>query len=110
MKNVYPLVWLALLTVTVPVSAAQNVYRIMAVGDSITDGGKDAGYRGLLPKKLSAAGYRVQFVGTRGSEPLRHEAYGGKNAEFLAGVVGKSFQEHPVVCFYSSALISRASS
>jgi len=76
-------------------SAEQRTWRIMPVGDSITDGGKDAGYRSLLLKKLTAAGYRVQFVGTRGRDPLRHEGYGGKNAEFLATVVGKNFRQHP---------------
>lgn len=67
----------------------------MPVGDSITDGGRDAGYRSRLLEKLTAAGYGVQFVGTRGSEPLRHEGYGGKNAQFLATVVGKNFKAQP---------------
>jgi lysophospholipase L1-like esterase len=80
---------------TLTASAEQRAWRIMPVGDSITDGGKDAGYRSLLLGKLTAAGYRVQFVGTRGSDPLRHEGYGGKNAEFLATVVGKNFKAQP---------------
>lgn len=69
----------------------QKTYRIMAVGDSITEQGN----RGLLLKKLNDAGYRVQFVGSRGSDPVKHEGYGGKNAEFLATVMDKNFEMTP---------------
>ncbi len=80
--------------------AGEKIYRIMPVGDSITEGGKTfANYRLPLLEKLTAAGYRVEFVGSRKSEsrlgPLAHEGYGGRNAEFLATVVGKSFHDHP---------------
>ena len=72
----------------------------MAVGDSITEGGKTFScYRPLLREKLLAAGYRVEFVGTRTSEstagPLAHEGYGGKNTEFLAETVPAHFQDKP---------------
>jgi lysophospholipase L1-like esterase len=72
----------------------------MPVGDSITEGGKTfANYRYPLLKKLTDAGYRVEYVGSRQSEspagPLRHEGYGGKNAEFLATAAGRSFRDHP---------------
>jgi lysophospholipase L1-like esterase len=75
-------------------------YRIMPVGDSITEGGKTfSTYRVPLLEKLRAAGYHVEYVGSRTSPsplgPLQHEGYSGKNAEFLAGVVGKSFHDHP---------------
>jgi hypothetical protein len=81
-------------------SCQQARYRIMPVGDSITEGGKTfSTYRLPLLEKLQAAGYRVEYVGSRTSPsplgPLQHEGYGGKNAEFLAGVVGKSFHDHP---------------
>ena len=74
--------------------------RIMPVGDSITEGGKAfPTYRYPLAKKLADAGFKVEFVGSRQSDSpagvLRHEGYGGKNAEFLATVIGKSFKEHP---------------
>ena len=75
-------------------------YRIMAVGDSITEGGKTfSNYRVPLLEKLKAAGYAVEYVGSRTRPsplgPLHHEGYSGKNAEFLARVVGKSFHDHP---------------
>jgi lysophospholipase L1-like esterase len=75
----------------------QKIYRILPVGDSITEGGGTFGnYRYPLWEKLSAAGYLVEFVGSRSSEsrvgPLRHEGYGGKNAEFVSGAVERFFR------------------
>jgi len=66
--------------------------RILAVGDSITQGGKTfVTYRLPLDQKLRAAGLNYEFVGSQQSEgphgPLWHEGYGGKNAEFLAGLM-----------------------
>ena len=89
------IITLILLLAALPAPAAEKIWRIMPVGDSITEGSKDAGYRSLLLQKLTDAGYRVQFVGSRGSDPLRHEGFGGKNAEFLATVAGKDFQKSP---------------
>ena len=82
--------------VVATVSAGQPVYRIMPVGDSITEGGKTfSNYRYPLWEKLFAAGYLVEYVGSRTNEsrvgPLRHEGYGGKNAEFLAVALEKNF-------------------
>ncbi len=70
----------------------QKLYRILSVGDSITEGGKTFdNYRYPLWEKLFGAGYLVEFVGSHSSEsrvgPLRHEGHGGKNAEFLVGAV-----------------------
>ena len=75
----------------------QKLYRILPVGDSITEGSKSfSNYRYSLLKKLTAAGYQIEFTGSRTSASpvglLRHEGYGGKNAEFLAGVVENYFR------------------
>lgn len=71
-------------------------WRIMPVGDSITEGGTTfAVYRAPLLQKLTDAGYHVEYAGSRGSGTLKHEGYGGSNAEFLATVVGKNFQRFP---------------
>lgn len=74
--------------------------RIMAVGDSITEGADFfSNYRVPLWEKLSAAGYAVEFVGTRTSPsrvgPLAHEGYGGRNTEQLAALVPEHFAAHP---------------
>lgn len=81
-------------------AAEPRVYRIMPLGDSITEGGKTfVVYRGLLAEKLKAAGYRVEFAGSKASAsamgPLAHEGYGGRNAEYLASIVGKALADHP---------------
>jgi lysophospholipase L1-like esterase len=76
-------------------SAAEPV-RVMAVGDSITEGGKTfATYRVPLAQRLKAAGYAVEFVGSRGEAALRHEGYGGKNVEYLAEHVPARFAADP---------------
>jgi len=97
-----PLPLLLLLGVAIVQASCQQAkpYRIMPVGDSITEGGKTfSTYRVPLLEKLRAAGYRVEYVGSRTRPsplgPLLHEGYSGKNAEYLARVVGKSFHDHP---------------
>lgn len=81
-------------------AVAQRIFRIMPVGDSITQGGATFScYRLPLWEMLSTAGYPIEFVGSRTNQsrigPLPHEGYGGKNAEFLAANVGLHFREHP---------------
>jgi lysophospholipase L1-like esterase len=92
------------LTLALPLAGADKpgakTYRIMPIGDSITQGGKTfANYRLPLLEKLTAASYRVQYVGSRTSDsplgPLAHEGYSGKTAEFLATIIAKSFRDHP---------------
>jgi lysophospholipase L1-like esterase len=72
--------------------------RLLAIGDSITQGGKTfVTYRLPLDQKLRAAGWSYEFVGTQQSEgpngPLWHEGYGGKNAEFLAGLMPQKLRQ-----------------
>jgi len=93
---------LALIAATLAASAASTPPpRIMAVGDSITQGGGAtfATYRVVLAAKLRAAGLRFEFVGSQVTPtpqgPLRHEGYGGKNAEFLAGILDAKLAAAP---------------
>lgn len=86
-----------LASLAVAVASEQKIYRILPVGDSITEGGNTfSNYRYPLWEKLFSAGYLVEFVGSHSSGsrvgPLRHEGYGGKNAEFLAGAVENFFR------------------
>ena len=79
---------------------AQRIYRIMPVGDSITEGGLNfVSYRYPLWDKLFAAGYLIEYVGSRTNQSrigrLYHEGYSGKTAEFLAKTAARSFQKHP---------------
>lgn len=85
-----------LLAGTAHAAAAAHAWRIMPVGDSITEGGATfSNYRPILAEKLRAAGIAFAFVGTRGTAELRHEGYGGKNVEFLATTVPAHFAAHP---------------
>jgi lysophospholipase L1-like esterase len=86
----------ALLSLFAHASEPATLWRIMPVGDSITEGGASFScYRPLLAERLRAAGVRFEFVGSRGADPLRHEGYGGKNVEFLAAQVPPRFKAHP---------------
>ena len=81
-------------------AAEATAYRIMAVGDSITQGGKTfATYRIPLAAKLQAAGVRFVFVGSQKTDtpqgPLWHEGYGGKNAEYLATILEAKLKANP---------------
>lgn len=86
--------------VTLP-AAESPTYRIMVVGDSITQGGgkTDATYRISLAAKLQAAGVSAVFVGSQKTEgsphPLWHEGYGGKNAEYLASILEAKLKANP---------------
>jgi len=82
------------------VAAPAKEYRIMAVGDSITEGGGTfSNWRYPLFEKLYTAGYFVEFVGTRSSPSrigeLAHEGYGGKTSTYLAATVPGNFKKHP---------------
>jgi alpha-L-fucosidase 2 len=77
-------------------NATPHVWRIMPIGDSITEGGATFScYRPLLAEKLRHTGIGFEFVGSRGPVGLRHEGYGGKHAEFLAQTVPANFVAHP---------------
>lgn len=80
--------------------AEQKSYRIMPVGDSITEGGSSfSNWRHPLLEKLRTAGYLIEYVGSRKSPSpigdLAHEGYGGKNSGFLAATVPENFRKHP---------------
>lgn len=92
-----------LLLVTIPLATfaqEKKTWRIMPLGDSITEGGKTFSvYREPLLVKLKEAGYAIRYVGSKKSAspsgPIEHEGYGGRNAEFLASIIDKSFTQHP---------------
>jgi lysophospholipase L1-like esterase len=86
----------AFLSLSAHAAEPATPWRIMAVGDSITEGGASFScYRPLLAEHLRAAGVSIEFVGSRGNDPLRHEGYGGKNVGFLAAQLPARFKEHP---------------
>jgi lysophospholipase L1-like esterase len=85
---------------TVVSAAESRRWRIMPVGDSITEGGKSfSTYRIPLFEKLTEAGYAITYVGSRKRDSklgiLWHQGSGGKNAEYLAATVPAAFKKHP---------------
>ncbi len=70
-----------------------KVYKILPLGDSITQGG--ASYRYPLWEKLHAAGYFVEYVGSRESQTrigaIRHEGWSGHQAQFFAREIEKFY-------------------
>lgn len=93
-------VLLLVIALVLPAAAAEKIVRIMPVGDSITEGGSTfSNWRYPLWEKLYAAGYLVEYVGSRKSPSrigdLFHEGYGGKNSAFLAATVPANFKKTP---------------
>lgn len=84
-------------------SAETQKTTIMPMGDSITEGGAFKVYRYPLIKKLTDAGYSVEFVGSKTTRSeanspygeLHHEGYGGMNVQFLAGKIGELYTQNP---------------
>jgi acetyl esterase/lipase len=83
-----------------PVRAEDRIWKVMAVGDSITEGGSTfSNWRYPLWEKLTAAGYFIEYVGSRGAASrigtLQHEGYGGQNVEYLATQLQTKFPQNP---------------
>ena len=79
--------------------------RIMPVGDSITEGGGAyVVYKGPLYDKLTQAGYRFEYVGSKtssydsplyGTVSLKHEGFSGNNATQVASQLASHFPSYP---------------
>jgi|GEM_PF-827517 len=73
----------------------------MPLGDSITEGG--GGYRYPLMEKLLAAGYSVEYVGSRTTQSkpdsplgvLSHEGYSGSSVGGIANRFEKIYKQNP---------------
>ena len=87
----------ALLAFVLPVDA-QQTYKIMAIGDSITVAtSKDSCYRWHLGNRLRDAGYDIDFVGAQSgtngngdtSWDSQHEGYWGEVSQNVASQVGQ---------------------
>ncbi len=86
-----------------PVKAKKTT--IMPLGDSITEGsgGAFSVYRYPLMEKLLAAGYDVEYVGSKSTCPvknsplgeLKHEGYGGRDVGALDGMFKELYQKNP---------------
>jgi acetyl esterase/lipase len=80
--------------------AEDRIWKIMPVGDSITEGGSTfSNWRFPLWEKLTAAGYFIDYVGSRSATSrigtLKHEGYGGQTVEYLAAQLATTFPQNP---------------
>ena len=67
----------------------------MAVGDSITQGGKSFRcYREFLVPSLSKSAQQIRFVGPNQDSTSAHCGYGGRDARILNGVIEDVYTEH----------------
>ena len=75
---------------------ADEEVTILAVGDSITQGGNSFRcYREFLIPMLSKGETKVRFVGPNRDQFSAHCGYGGKNTSFLSGIIGEVYSKHP---------------
>jgi acetyl esterase len=70
---------------------------ILALGDSITEGGKHACYRPHLRRLIAEAGLDAEFIGPKTGAPddLRHAGYSGKGAEQVLAEYRKCHRDYP---------------
>lgn len=78
----------------------RKTWTILALGDSITAGGKSFhSYRGPLARMIRQAGFSVRWLGSQSTlydEPqLHHEGYPGKPIEFLAANMDRIYRAAP---------------
>jgi lysophospholipase L1-like esterase len=75
---------------------ADEEVTVVAVGDSITQGGSSFRcYREFLIPMLAKGETKVRFVGPNQDQFSAHCGYGGKNTSFLSGVIGEVYSKHP---------------
>ncbi|MEO8497457.1 MAG: GDSL-type esterase/lipase family protein, partial [Planctomycetota bacterium] len=75
---------------------ADEEVTIMAVGDSISQGGSSFRcYREFLIPMLSKGDAKVRFVGPNQDQFSAHCGYGGKSTSFLNGIISEVYSKHP---------------
>ncbi|MCH7225850.1 SGNH/GDSL hydrolase family protein [Haloferula sp. A504] len=88
--------WIVALGMLGMTAAAGEVPTILAIGDSITQGGKGfPSYRQFLGPELRKRGLAVEFIGPEKDAHSRHAGYGGRNTEWLLGASRKIYREYP---------------
>jgi acetyl esterase len=75
---------------------AEEEVKILAVGDSITQGGHSFRcYREFLVPMLPKGETSVRFVGPNRDRFSAHCGFGGKNTSFLSGIIGEVYSRYP---------------
>lgn len=75
---------------------AGEVTTILAMGDSITEGGRNfTSYREILIPELRGKGLKCEFIGPRKDGASAHAGYSGKNAAFLLSQTKSIYSRYP---------------
>lgn len=76
---------------------ARNVPTILALGDSITQGGGKTfvGYRDVLIPELRRKQVNFEFIGPNRDSTSAHAGYSGKNAGDLRGMINNVYSRYP---------------
>lgn len=69
---------------------------ILALGDSITQGGKTyVCYRQILVPKLRKRGVAFQFIGPRTDQASAHAGSGGRDTKYLLSISKELYRKYP---------------
>jgi len=69
---------------------------VLALGDSITGGGKNfVCYREVLLPELRKKGVAVEFIGPKKDASSAHAGYGGKNTKYLLSISKDIYRKYP---------------
>jgi acyl-CoA thioesterase I len=92
--RLYSAILLALMQFA-PLQAGEPV-TLLALGDSITQGGKNFScYREFLIPQLRARKLPFRFVGPKQDQTSAHAGYGGQNTRYLRESVHRIYTAHP---------------
>ncbi|MDA7920604.1 GDSL-type esterase/lipase family protein [Verrucomicrobiales bacterium] len=95
MIKLWHLILIALYTAGFSVMAGE-ARTVLALGDSITSGGKSfVCYREVLVQELKKRDDGFQFIGPEKDEASAHAGYGGKNTKALLKISEKVFAAYP---------------
>lgn len=88
--------WMAGLVLTGFSALAGETPTILALGDSITGGGKTfVCYRQVLVPQLREQGAAYEFIGPIEDATSAHAGYGGRNTKYLRSISKAVYQKYP---------------
>ena len=95
MRNLWHIYVTLVSMISISVLAAEPA-TILALGDSITQGGKTfVCYRQVLIPDLAKKGVSFKFIGPRKDASSAHAGYSGKNTHYLATISTKIYRQYP---------------
>jgi lysophospholipase L1-like esterase len=91
-----PYLLLTTLCLLVNASQSKQPKTILAIGDSITQGGGNfICYRQILVPELKKRGFALEFIGPKKDATSCHAGYGGKNTGYLRSISKEIYTQYP---------------